>query len=77
LINVPVQSKPPLEKVIPIQRAIKETEDRLGNYGRVLVRYSGTESLCRVMVEGSVKHDVEQYAKHLADIVEEELSNKR
>lgn len=73
LINVPVSKKIPLEKVSPIQKAIKEVEKLLGDSGRVLIRYSGTESLCRVMVEGEKKHEVDKYARNLAQIVENEL----
>ena len=51
LINVKISSKPPLESVPEIQKVIEEIENLLDSKGRVLVRYSGTENLCRVMVE--------------------------
>ena len=52
LVNVRVREKQPLDAVPEIARAIAEGEARLGNRGRLLVRYSGTEPLLRIMVEG-------------------------
>jgi phosphoglucosamine mutase len=52
LVNVPVRAKPPLEEVPGLRDAVRVEEERLGAGGRVLVRYSGTEPLARVMVEG-------------------------
>jgi phosphoglucosamine mutase len=52
LINVPVKSKPDISTVPQVVDAIKEVEAKLGDQGRVLVRYSGTQNACRVMVEG-------------------------
>ena len=52
IINVDVKDKPPLDKMPELQKAIKEAEAELGDRGRVLIRYSGTQSMCRVMVEG-------------------------
>lgn len=67
LINVPVKSKPPLENLPRLQRAIKEVN------GRCLVRYSGTEHLCRVLVEGKDRQEVERSAELIAQIVQEEI----
>ena len=52
LINVDVAEKPPIETLHGVVAAIAEVENRLANQGRVLVRYSGTQRMCRVMVEG-------------------------
>ena len=52
LINVPVCEKPDIETVAGIQDVVGQVETRLGDEGRVLIRYSGTQPLCRVMVEG-------------------------
>jgi phosphoglucosamine mutase len=52
LINVDVESKPEISTVATIVDAIQAAEDELGKDGRVLVRYSGTQKMCRVMVEG-------------------------
>jgi phosphoglucosamine mutase len=69
LINIDVKSKPPVESVPAIVEAVKEVEAALGEEGRVLVRYSGTQNMCRVMVEGPTKEATEQYAAQLADVV--------
>jgi phosphoglucosamine mutase len=52
LVNVPVCRKPDLKGMETVQKAIAKVEARLGTLGRVLVRYSGTQAMCRVMVEG-------------------------
>jgi phosphoglucosamine mutase len=69
LINVDVKSKPPVESVPAIVEAVKAVEAALGDEGRVLVRYSGTQNMCRVMVEGPTKEATEQYAAQLAEVV--------
>ncbi len=53
LINVEVKSKPSLDSVPELVEAIRQVESELQDEGRVLVRYSGTQGLCRVMVEGA------------------------
>lgn len=72
-MNVRVKSKPPLELASGIQEAIKKVENVLGNSGRVLVRYSGTEMICRVMLEGSEIKQVVQLAKQIVKAVESEI----
>jgi phosphoglucosamine mutase len=69
LVNVPVKSKPELETVPEIIKAIKEVEKKLGSSGRVLVRYSGTENLCRVMVEGRDENEIKDYADKIAGVI--------
>lgn len=71
LINVPVSSKPPLESLPKLQRAIKEAEESMAGRGRVLVRYSGTQALCRVMVEGPTRDDTTRIAQELVALVQE------
>ncbi len=71
LINVPVAVKQPLDSVAPLQQAIRAAEN--GLTGRVLVRYSGTEPLCRVMVEGDDAAQVGRVAQSLADAVKKHL----
>ena len=68
-INVNVKEKPPLEGIPELNRVIEEVEGQLKNKGRVLVRYSGTEMLCRVMVEGPTDEVTEKSANRIADIV--------
>jgi len=74
LINVKVARKPPLEDVPGIQSAIGAAEKELGADGRILVRYSGTEHLCRVMVEGPRDEMVKRLAASVADAVQKELA---
>lgn len=74
LINVDVQSKPELETKPEIMAAIEEVESRLGEQGRVLVRYSGTQPQCRVMVEGPTEDLTKQLCSKIAGVVKQQLS---
>jgi phosphoglucosamine mutase len=73
LLNVKVSKKPKLETVPDLQQAIGESERRLNGSGRVLVRYSGTESLLRIMVEGEQDTVIREEADRLAQIVKTHL----
>lgn len=73
LINVDVKSKPPLEEVGEVMAGIREAEAVLGDQGRVLVRYSGTQSMCRVMVEGPTEETTDRLASELAAVVRKTL----
>lgn len=73
LHNVVVLNKPPIEQVPALKQAIGESEKELGANGRVLVRYSGTESLLRVMVEAAEGADVDRHVDRLVAAVEREL----
>jgi phosphoglucosamine mutase len=75
LINVPVDKKPEISRVPELLSVIRETEEELGEEGRVLVRYSGTEPLCRVMVEGKKQEEIEDYAQRIADAVTKHLNS--
>jgi phosphoglucosamine mutase len=66
LINVPVNEKPAIATLAPVTDIIREEEQKLGDRGRVLVRYSGTQQICRVMVEGPTKEAAEQSAQNIA-----------
>jgi phosphoglucosamine mutase len=74
LLNVPVTRKPALESLPQVQAAVTRAEQALAGDGRVLLRYSGTENLCRVMVEGPEQKVIEQHARELAETVQRELS---
>ena len=73
LINIEVKSKPDLQTVPEVQQAIEEAERELGDTGRVFVRYSGTQQLCRVMVEAPTREMTESYCKKIAEIVQKHL----
>jgi phosphoglucosamine mutase len=69
VINVDVSGKPPLEEIPEVQEAIRSAESELQGRGRVLIRYSGTQAMCRVMVEGPTDEDTGRLAAMLADAV--------
>jgi phosphoglucosamine mutase len=73
LINVDVKSKPDLSTIPEINEVIKDVEAQLGTKGRVLVRYSGTQPMCRVMVEGPTHDETEKYCTVIADVLREKL----
>jgi phosphoglucosamine mutase len=73
LLNVEVASKPDIQTIPRIAEAIKTVESRLGDRGRVLVRYSGTQNLCRVMVEGPTDKETRQYCQQIVDVVRQEI----
>jgi phosphoglucosamine mutase len=73
LLNVKVTQKPILDTVPELQRAIHESEQCLNGCGRVLVRYSGTEPLLRVMVEGECDDQIREVANHLVDVIKVHL----
>ena len=73
LINVEVKDKPDFDTVPDIKDAIKKVEYHLGDQGRVLVRYSGTEPLCRVMVEGPTFDTTNKYCRELAEVISKSI----
>ena len=73
LINVDVKTKPELSTIPEIDEVIRDVEEQLGDRGRVLVRYSGTQSMCRVMLEGPSPEDTERYCRQIADVIREKL----
>jgi phosphoglucosamine mutase len=74
LINIDVKKKPGIETIPEIMAAIKKAEEALGDKGRVLVRYSGTQNMCRVMVEGPTKKETETHCRQIADMVRKILA---
>ncbi len=77
LVNVKVPEKRPFDEFEPIRRLVQETESKLGNRGRLLLRYSGTESLARVMIEGESQIEIEGYARHLATVIQQTLATSQ
>jgi phosphoglucosamine mutase len=73
IVNVKVKSKPPLESLPRVSRALAEAQSALGDNGRVVLRYSGTEPLARVMVEAEDDADVQRYSQSVADALRESI----
>jgi len=73
LVNVTVRSKPDLSTIPSIEAARQAIEARLGDAGRLLLRYSGTESKCRVMIEAKDREMCERSCDELAAVIEAEL----
>jgi len=71
LINVDVKSKPPLESLPAVSAAIRQAEKDLAGKGRVLVRYSGTQPQCRVMVESLNTEDTRFFCSKIAEVIKE------
>ncbi|MGI9056393.1 MAG: phosphoglucosamine mutase [Pyrinomonadaceae bacterium] len=74
LVNVKVAEKRPFEEVEEITNASKELENNLNGNGRLLLRYSGTENLARVMIEGKDQTEIESQANALAAVIQKSLS---
>jgi phosphoglucosamine mutase len=73
LLNVRVRAKPPLGEVRGVTEALARWEGKLDGRARLLVRYSGTEPLARVMVEGDDPATIEAAAREIAASIEEEI----
>jgi phosphoglucosamine mutase len=73
LINVPVKSKPAIDEVPEISEAIRKAQKELAEDGRVLVRYSGTEPICRVMVEGPNQERTQTYCRAISKAVKDAI----
>jgi phosphoglucosamine mutase len=67
ILNVKVKSKPPLDSLPEVAKALVAAQAALGENGRVVLRYSGTEPLARVMVEAEHQADVDRYSKSIAE----------
>jgi phosphoglucosamine mutase len=69
LTSVAVKQKPEISSVPDLVQILRKVEKGLGTRGRVLVRYSGTEPVCRIMVEGEKEEAIDEYARQIADVV--------
>jgi phosphoglucosamine mutase len=73
IVNVHVRDKPPLEQIPPVAQAIAAAEAALAGSGRVVIRYSGTESLARVMIEAESEPLMQHHANSIAEAIRAEL----
>jgi phosphoglucosamine mutase len=76
LVNVRVRERKPLEELDGVRAEIRAAEASFGDSGRVLVRFSGTEPLARVMVEGPDLERVEAFANRIAERIRSELGGE-
>lgn len=73
LVNIPVRVKPPIESVAGVAERARAFEREMDGAGRVLVRYSGTEPLARVMIEGADSARIRAMADELAAVIRAEI----
>lgn len=73
LINIDVKNKPEITSIPRLMEIVGQVERELGEEGRVLVRYSGTQNMCRVMVEGPSHELTDKYCRQITDVVKSEI----
>src|SRR6185369_13717327 len=73
LVNVHVREKVPFSELASVRAAVEEVEELLSQKGRLLLRYSGTEKLARVMIEGENQNQIDEYAARIARAIESEI----
>ena len=76
LVNVRVAEKKDIMTIPEISGLVKDVEQRLGDEGRILIRYSGTEPLLRIMLEGQDKYQITTWAKEIADSIENNIGGR-
>jgi phosphoglucosamine mutase len=75
LLNVPVKEKIPLHELPKLSKTVEEIEKALDGSGRLLLRYSGTEPIARIMIEGLEQKIIETYAQKIAQVIKNEIGN--
>ncbi len=75
LLNVPVKRKLPIEEATNLDTHIRQVEKELGEKGRLLIRYSGTEPLLRIMVEGPDHGQIKKIAEEISETAQQELGH--
>jgi phosphoglucosamine mutase len=73
LVNVRVREKVPFDELPTVDSEVRAVEERLSHKGRLLLRYSGTEPLARVMIEGEKQFEIEDYANRIAAAIKREI----
>jgi phosphoglucosamine mutase len=76
LVNVRVREKVPFNEIASVRAEVDEVEELLSQKGRLLLRYSGTEPLARIMIEGENQKKIEGYAQKIAHAIEREIGAK-
>jgi len=75
LLNVRVRQRVDLKTVAPVAEVIDRVDRRVAGHGRVLIRYSGTEPLLRVMIEGKNQEEIRSWAQEIVDVVKTNLGS--
>jgi phosphoglucosamine mutase len=73
LVNVPVRTMPPIESLPGLTDRVSAFEHEMNGAGRILIRYSGTESLARVMIEGEDQLRIRAMADELAGLIRSQI----
>jgi phosphoglucosamine mutase len=73
IVNIKVREKRPLDSIPTVAAAIQKAENALKDSGRVVIRYSGTEALARVMIEAESEVTMHQHADAIANTIRKEL----
>jgi phosphoglucosamine mutase len=73
LVNIRVKTKRPMESLAQVQAEIRKAEEEFAGAGRVLVRFSGTEPLARIMIEAPSQQSVDRWTTRIADAIRNEL----
>ena len=76
LLNVRVERKVDLKTIPEVAAAMSAVESRLAGHGRLLVRYSGTEPLLRVMLEGRDEAEIRQWGQEIVDAVRQNVKSE-
>jgi len=76
LVNARVRKKQDIMTIPQVAARISDVEAKLGNEGRVLIRYSGTEPLLRIMLEGRDTYEITTWANEIADLVKQHIGEK-
>ncbi len=76
LVNTRVEHKVPLERLAKTRNLIRSSEKRLSDEGRILVRYSGTENLLRVMIEGRDIRSIRDMANFISRTAKKEIAQR-
>lgn len=77
LVNVKVREKVPFAEIPSLSAVVGEVERQLGDQGRLLLRYSGTESLARIMIEGPHDTEIRKQANSIAAVIEKQIGLQR
>jgi phosphoglucosamine mutase len=75
IVNVKVRERKPLESIPSVAAAIRAAEEELKDSGRVVIRYSGTEALARVMIEAESEEAMRRHADAIAEAIRKELGD--